>query len=233
MSTLSLNELSRMIDHTVLKPDTVDADIVRLCEEALRYGFAAVCISPTWITRAAGLCAGSNVAVATVIGFPHGNTLSAAKAYESECAIGEGATELDMVVNIGALKAGDYALVETDIAGVVEVAHASDAKVKVILETALLTDREKELGCEVCEAAGADYVKTSTGFASAGATIEDVALFKRMVGDRLGIKAAGGISSLDEAYSMIEAGATRLGCSRSVAIVEEARGQDERRERRA
>ncbi len=215
-------ELAQMIDHTALKPDTTPERIRRLCAEALEFGFGAVCVAPVWVPMVANALAGSPIKVATVIGFPHGNTLSSVKGYEATETVKAGAEELDMVVNVGALKSDQADALYRDISTVVEAAKsAGGAVVKVILETALLSDAEKVLGAQIAEKAGADYVKTSTGFASGGATVEDVALLRRTVGDRLGVKASGGIRTLRTALAMIEAGATRLGASSSVAIMQE------------
>jgi deoxyribose-phosphate aldolase len=236
MTELTVNSLARMIDHTALKPDAVEDDIARLCEEALKDEFFAVCVAPFWVKLAAARLTTSRTVVATVLGFPHGNTLT--KASEAELAIANGAVELDMVVNIGELKRAAEDEVCKNIRAVVEVAQGTGCKVKVILETALLSKDEKIAGCRCAEAAGADFVKTSTGFTfvkapnsrgtpdcfvPAGATVEDVTLLRDTVGDRLGVKASGGIKTLEDARAMITAGATRLGCSGSVAIIEELR----------
>lgn len=210
--------LAGFIDHTVLKPDAPRADIERLCEEARDNSFASVCVQPWWVPLCADLLAGTSVKVCTVIGFPHGMNKPETKSFEARRAIADGATELDMVVNIGALKSKDLGTVERDIRAVVEGAQ-SRAAVKVILETAYLTDEEKAEGCALAKAAGADYVKTSTGFGPGGATVEDVALMRRVVGEDMGVKAAGGIRDADIARRMIEAGATRLGASASLEIV--------------
>ncbi|NNE44671.1 MAG: deoxyribose-phosphate aldolase [Gemmatimonadetes bacterium] len=207
-----------MIDHTVLKPDA-DRDVIRkLCTEARENSFASVCVQPWWVPVCAEMLAGSVVAVCTVIGFPHGMNKPETKAFETRRAVLDGATEVDMVINIGALKSKDYGTVERDIRGVVESAHPN-AIVKVILENAYLTDEEKAEGCVLAKAAGADYVKTSTGFASGGATVEDIALMRRVVGPEMGVKAAGGIRDAAGAKQMIEAGATRIGASASIEIV--------------
>ncbi|MBZ0267396.1 deoxyribose-phosphate aldolase [bacterium] len=211
-------ELASFIDHTILKPDAPRADLERLCAEARANRFASVCVQPWWVPLCADLLAGSSVKVCTVIGFPHGMNKPETKAFEGRRAIEDGATELDMVINIGALKSKDLGTVERDIRGVVETAHPR-ATVKVIMETAYLTDEEKAEGCALAKAAGADYVKTSTGFASGGATVEDVALMRRVVGEDMGVKAAGGIRDAEIARRMIEAGATRLGASASLEIV--------------
>jgi deoxyribose-phosphate aldolase len=215
--------LAPYIDHTVLKPDATRDDITLLCAEAAENRFASVCVQPWWVPLCADLLAGSPVLVCTVIGFPHGMNKPETKAFEARRAVEDGATELDMVINIGALKSRDFAVVERDIAGVVESGRPR-ATVKVILETSYLTDEEKAEGCALAKAAGADYVKTSTGFAAGGATVEDVALMRRVVGPEMGVKAAGGIRDAEAARRMIEAGATRIGASASLKIV---RGEGE------
>lgn len=217
-------DLARLIDHTLLKPDATEAQIRQLCQEARQYGFASVCVNPTWVRLCADLLRGSSVLVCTVIGFPLGATLTAVKAFEAERCIALGARELDMVINIGALKSKDYRTVEQDVEAVVQVSHAQGAIVKVILETALLNDEEKVEAAALAQAAGADYVKTSTGFGPGGATVADVALLRRVVGAKVGVKAAGGIRSLADAQSMLAAGATRIGASAGVKIVQEASG---------
>jgi deoxyribose-phosphate aldolase len=214
-------ELAAFIDHSVLSPGAVPADVVRACAEAREHGMRAVCVAPVWVALAARELAGSPVRVASVIGFPHGNSLPEAKAQEARLALQAGASELDMVLQVGGLRCGDIALVLRDIAGVVHAARERGALVKVILETALLTDAEKRLGCQLAEQAGADFVKTSTGFGPGGATETDVRLLRAAVGDRLGVKASGGIRSLEQALAMIRAGATRLGSSASVSILAE------------
>jgi deoxyribose-phosphate aldolase len=211
--------LASLIDHTVLKPDATREEIDRLCAEARENRFASVCVQPWWVPMCADLLADTDVRVCTVIGFPHGMNRPETKAFEGRRAVHDGATELDMVVNIGALKSKDYGTVERDIRGVVESAR-SRATVKVILETAYLTDEEKAEACALAKAAGADYVKTSTGFGPGGATVEDVQLMRRVVGPEMGVKAAGGIRDAESARRMIEAGATRLGASASLAIVQ-------------
>ncbi len=212
-------DLAGYIDHTLLKPDATEDQIRQLCAEAIEYNFASVCVNPTWVPLAASLLAGAQPAVATVIGFPLGATLPEVKAYETHQTREWGATEFDMVINIGALKSKNFQLVERDIALVVEAARGHI--VKVILETALLTDEEKVEACVIAKAAGAHFVKTSTGFASKGATVEDVALMRRVVGSDMGVKASGGIRSAQDAKAMIEAGATRIGASAGVKIVRE------------
>jgi deoxyribose-phosphate aldolase len=215
-------DIARFIDHTLLKPDATQAQIAQLCHEARQYGFAAVCVNPTHIKLCADLLKGSDVAVCTVVGFPLGATPPEVKAYEAQQAIDDGATEVDMVINIGALKGGEYDLVERDIAMVTRTCHNSGALCKVIIEAALLTDQEKTNACELAKKAGADYVKTSTGFGPGGATVADVALMRKVVGPSMGVKAAGGIRSFADAKGMVEAGATRLGASAGVQIVQEA-----------
>ncbi|ACY47949.1 deoxyribose-phosphate aldolase [Rhodothermus marinus] len=227
-------ELARLIDHTALKPDTTEARIRTLCEEARRYGFAAVCVNPCFVPLAAELLQGSEVAVCTVVGFPLGANRTAIKAAEAEQAIRDGAAELDMVQNIGLLKSGRLREVLEDIRAVVGVARAARPPagrdrilVKVILETALLTDAEKETACRLALEAGADFVKTSTGFAGGGATVEDVALMRRVVGDRMGVKASGGIRTRAQAEALVAAGASRLGTSAGVALVQDGASDPE------
>lgn len=217
--------LSTMIDHTLLKPDATPDQIAQLCFEARKYGFASVCINPTWVSLCAELLKGSPVKVCSVIGFPLGATASEVKAFETQNAISYGATEIDMVINVGALKARDLELVAKDIRGVVNVAHAQGAIVKVILEAVLLTDEEKTIACMISKEAGADFVKTSTGFASGGATVHDVALMRRVVGPEMGVKAAGGVRTYEDAESMIKAGATRIGASAGVKIIQGPGGE--------
>lgn len=214
--------IAQMIDHTLLKADASQDQIAQLCHEARQHGFATVCVNPINVKLATELLQDSPVAVCTVVGFPLGATLPQVKAYEAQQAIEDGATEVDMVMNIGALKSKDYELVERDIAAVVRTCHNDQAICKVIIEAALLTDEEKVKACQLAEAAGADYVKTSTGFGPGGAAVEDVALMRQTVGPEMGIKAAGGIRSFEAAQQMIEAGATRIGASAGVKIVGEA-----------
>jgi len=214
-------ELARRIDHTALKPETTRADVERLCRETREYGFASACVAPVWVRDAARYLGGAGAGVCTVIAFPHGAETAGAKADAARRVVDDGARELDMVISLGLLKSGDDSAVERDIRGVVEVARSFGAIVKVILETALLSDEEKVLGCRLADAAGADFVKTSSGFGPGGATVADVALLARTVGGRLGVKAAGGIRTLDFALSLLDAGATRLGCSASVALMRE------------
>ena len=212
--------VASLIDHTILRPDAVRADVVAACSEALRYEFASVCVNPYWVQVVAQELSGSQVRVCTVAGFPLGANAPASKRAEAESAIRAGAHEIDMVLNIGALKDGENRSVQADIGGVVAVATAGGGIVKVILETALLTDEEKRRACLLAEEAGAGYVKTSTGFSSRGATVEDVALMRAAVGDATGVKASGGIKTLQDLRRMVEAGATRIGASSSVAIIQ-------------
>lgn len=218
--------IAKMIDHTLLKADASDDQIAQLCYEARKYHFASVCVNPVKVKLAAQLLKGSDVDVCTVVGFPLGATPASVKAYETEQAIRDGATEIDMVINIGALKSKDYQTVLEDIGAVVAMAHAHHSLVKVIIEAALLTDEEKVIACQLAKTAGADYVKTSTGFGPGGATVEDVALMRRVVGPSLGVKAAGGVGSYEKAQKMIAAGATRIGASAGVKIVNEATGRN-------
>ena len=222
--TASARDWTSLIDHTLLKPEATHEDIKHLCEEAARYRFASVCVNPTWVRVAACNLRGTGVPVCTVIGFPLGATLPDVKAYEARRAIFEGAREVDMVINVGALKSGDDCLVEHDIRSVVEVAHEYDATCKVIIETALLSTEEKVRACLAAKKVGADFVKTSTGFSKGGATVADVALMRRTVGSELGVKASGGVKGLDDARKMVEAGATRIGASVGVKIAQEAAG---------
>jgi len=215
-------EIAKLIDHTLLKPDATQDQIAQLCYEARKYGFAAVCVNPTHVKLCSQLLRGTEVHVCTVVGFPLGATPPDVKAYETQQAIDDGATEVDMVINIGALKSKDYALVERDVAMVARTSHAGGAILKVIIEAALLTDEEKVIACQLSKAAGADYVKTSTGFGPGGATAQDVALMRRAVGPGLGVKAAGGIKSFQDAKEMVAAGATRIGASAGIKIVEQA-----------
>jgi deoxyribose-phosphate aldolase len=212
--------LAAMIDHTLLKPDATQEQIAQLCFEARKYGFASVCVNPTWVELCAKLLAGSPVKVCTVIGFPLGATEPQVKAFETQVALDHGATEIDMVINVGALKARDLELVAGDIRGVVETSHKGGAIVKVIIEAVLLTDEEKTIACLLSKEAGADFVKTSTGFASGGATPQDVALMRRVVGPEMGVKAAGGVRTYEDAENMIKAGATRIGASAGVKILQ-------------
>jgi deoxyribose-phosphate aldolase len=220
----AVGSVSAMIDHTLLKPDATRTDIERLCREAAEFHFATVCVNPTWVATAARLLRGSGVGVCSVVGFPLGATPADVKNVETRRAIFDGATEIDMVVNIGALKSGDLRTVERDIAAVVEPCRQCSVISKVIIEAALLIDDEKITACTLAKAAGADFVKTSTGFASGGATAADVALMRRVVGAEMGVKAAGGVRDLEGLKAMVAAGATRVGASAGVKIVQESRG---------
>lgn len=222
--TSTARDWASLIDHTLLKPEATDEDIKKLCEEAVRFRFASVCVNPTWVRAAACNLQGTGVPVCTVIGFPLGATLPDVKAYEARRTIFDGAREVDMVINVGALKSGDDCLVEHDIRSVVEVAHEYNVTCKVIIETALLTDDEKVRACLAAKNAGADFVKTSTGFSKGGATVADIALMRRTVGAGLGVKASGGVKGLDDARALVEAGATRIGASVGVKIAQEAAG---------
>jgi deoxyribose-phosphate aldolase len=217
--------VASMIDHTLLKPDATRANIEELCREAAQFKFATVCVNPTWVALAAKLLAGSGVGVCSVVGFPLGATTPDVKGYETRRAIFDGAREIDMVINIGALKSGDLRVVECDIESVTGPCRDAGALSKVIIEAALLTDDEKITACTLAKAAGADYVKTSTGFASGGATAADVALMRRVVGSEMGVKAAGGVRDLEGMKAMIAAGASRVGASAGVKIVQQARGE--------
>jgi deoxyribose-phosphate aldolase len=208
-----------MIDHTLLKPEATQDEIARLCYEARKHGFASVCVNPANVKLCAELLKGSDVLICTVVGFPLGATSIESKVFEAQKAIRDGATEVDMVINVGALKSHDYQLVQRDIASVAHVCHGDDAILKVIIEAALLSDEEKVAGCQIAKVAGADFVKTSTGFGPGGATAEDVALMRRVVGPKMGVKAAGGIRTYADAQRMIAAGASRIGASASVKIV--------------
>ncbi len=212
--------LSRYIDHTLLRPDATQDEIAQLCYEARKYGFASVCVNPSHVKLCSELLKGSDVLTCTVVGFPLGATSTEAKTFEAQKAVRDGAREVDMVINVGALKSRDYELVEQDIASVASAVHAGGAILKVIIEAALLTDEEKVAACQLAKVAGADFVKTSTGFGPGGATAEDVALMRRVVGPKIGVKASGGIRTSADAQRMIEAGATRIGASASVKIVE-------------
>jgi deoxyribose-phosphate aldolase len=218
-----------MIDHTLLRPDAARADIEKLCEEAVTFRFATVCLNPTWVRVAARRLAGSAVGVCSVVGFPLGATTADVKAYEARRAIFDGAREIDMVINVGALKSGDYQTVERDIDAVTSTCRDCGALSKVIIEAALLSDEEKVTACTLAKAAGADFVKTSTGFGPGGALVADVALMRRVVGTELGIKAAGGVRDLDSVKALVAAGATRIGASAGVRIVQEARREQDLR----
>ncbi len=209
--------IASLIDHTALKPETSKEQIEKLCGEAVEYGFASVCVNPCYVSLCSQLLKDSKIKVCTVIGFPLGATTSAIKAAEATEAIENGAREVDMVINVGAVKSGDFDYVKKDIEAVVQAAKGK-ALVKVILETCLLTDEEKRLICRICKEAGADFVKTSTGFSTGGATVEDIKLMRDIVKPTMGVKASGGIRDYETAKAMIEAGASRIGASASVAI---------------
>jgi len=212
--------IAALIDHTLLKPEATEADVRRLCAEARQYGFASVCINPHWVKLAAGELAHNEISVCTVVGFPLGANATDTKVFETVLAIDQGAREIDMVINIGELKGQNEAFVGRDIRAVVETAHSRGVIVKVILETALLHDTEKAAACRLAKLADADFVKTSTGFGPGGATVEDVALMRRAVGQQMGVKASGGIRTLDDLRKMVGAGASRIGASASVRIME-------------
>jgi deoxyribose-phosphate aldolase len=218
-------DVSGMIDHTLLKPDATRVEIEKLCREAAEFRFATVCVNPVWVAVAASLLRGTSVGVCSVVGFPLGATSADVKHYEARRAIYDGATEIDMVINIGALKSGDLHTVERDIEAVVDPCRQCRVVSKVIIEAALLTDDEKVTACTLSKAAGADFVKTSTGFGPGGATAADVALMRRVVGAEMGVKAAGGVRDLEGLKTMVAAGATRVGASAGVKIVQEAKGQ--------
>ncbi len=218
------DSLARTIDHTLLKPDATRGQIEHLCHEAREYHFATVCVNPVNVKLCAQLLEGSDVRVCTVVGFPLGATPTEVKVFETLRAIHDGAVEVDMVLNIGALKSQDHEAAQRDIASVARACHASNAILKIIIEAALLTDEEKVVACQLAKAAGADFVKTSTGFGPGGATVEDVALMRRTVGPTMGVKAAGGIRTYADAQKMIAAGASRIGASSGVQIMQEAGG---------
>ncbi len=216
-------ELALKIDHTLLKPEATPSEIEQICKEAIEFSFASVCINPSYVRLAKEKLDGSNVKVCAVIGFPLGATTTKSKVSEAEEAIANGAQEIDMVINIGRLKSRDYGYVENEIKEIAELAHSKRATVKVIIETCLLSDEEKEKACLLAKSAGADFVKTSTGFSKSGATAADVALMRRVVGTKMGVKASGGVRSYDDAIRMIESGATRIGTSSGVKIVLECK----------
>ena len=217
--------VASMIDHTLLKPDATRKEIEKLCAEAAQFHFATVCVNPTWVALSSQLLRGSGVGVCSVVGFPLGATTADVKHYETRRAIFDGASEIDMVINIGALKSGDLKVVERDIAAVVGPCREANVVSKVIIEVALLTDDEKVAACTLSKTVGADFVKTSTGFASGGATAADVALMRRVVGADMGVKAAGGVRDYEGLKAMVAAGATRVGASAGVKIVQESQGQ--------
>ncbi len=213
-------EYTNIIDHTLLSPETDEVGIIKLCSEAMEFGFASVVVNPTWVKLASKLVSQSDVNVCTVIGFPLGANTIETKVFETKNAIENGAIEVDMVINIGALKSENYDLVEKDINAVVEAANGK-ALVKVIIEACLLTNQEIQLACELSVKAGADYVKTSTGFSLHGATLKDVALMRETVGESVGVKASGGVRSIEDIKAMVEAGATRIGSSSAIQIFSE------------
>jgi deoxyribose-phosphate aldolase len=224
MNTLSprVREVARLIDHTLLKPDATQQQIEKLCAEALEFHFFSVCVNPYWVPLVTARLNGSDVKVCTVTGFPLGATSTAAKAAEAALSVAAGASEIDMVINVGALRSGLFDVVQKDIVAVVTAAVSGNAIVKVILETALLDDTQKVQACELALAAGASFVKTSTGFAASGATVEDISLMRQTVGIHAGVKASGGIRSLADLERMVKAGASRIGASASIAIVQAA-----------
>lgn len=219
-------QIARYIDHTLLKPESTQADIIQLCKEAKQYQFATVCVNPFWVKTAAEELKSSGVGVATVIGFPLGATSTFTKVAETRDAIASGATEVDMVINIGALKSKDEMAVYQDIRQIVRAANGQ-ALVKVIIETGFLTDEEKKRACMIAKEAGADFVKTSTGFGTGGATVEDIKLMRETVGPEIGVKASGGVRDFATAKAMIDAGATRIGASSGVAIAKGEKGEGE------
>lgn len=216
---MSHSDIARLIDHTLLKPEATADKIAKLCAEARENSFASVCVNPFWVSTASQELSGSPVKVCTVVGFPLGANTTATKIFEAGKALRSGAQEIDMVINIGALVGGDHGAVLADIRGVVEESHGASAIVKVILETCLLNNDQKVTACKLCVDAGADFVKTSTGFSTGGATVEDIALMRKVVGPAMGVKASGGVRSYADVMKMVEAGATRIGTSSGVAIV--------------
>ena len=221
--TMTKHELSKLIDHTILKPVATQEDVIKICNEALEYDFASVCINPSFVPLASNLLKGSSVLVCTVIGFPLGSTSTTVKAFEAQEAVKTGAMEVDMVINMGALKAKREDVVLQDITAVVEAARGANPKsiTKVIIETCYLSDQEKRLACQLAKKAGAHFVKTSTGFGSSGATAQDIALMRETVGPEMGVKASGGIRNLQQVIEMVKAGATRIGASAGVDIIKE------------
>lgn len=211
-------KISKYIDHTILKPDATNEDIERVCKEAIENDFYSVCVNPYYVPKVSRLLRDSEVGVTSVIGFPLGASITEVKAFEAQCSVRDGANEIDMVINVAALKNKEFDYVENDIRAVVQ-ASKPNASVKVILETCLLTDEEKVKACELSKSAGADFVKTSTGFSTGGATVSDIKLMRKVVGDKMGVKASGGIRTKDDVTKAIEAGANRIGASSSVAIV--------------
>lgn len=218
---LTYEQIAKVIDHSLLRPELTEAETIAGCELALRYHVATVCVKPCYVPLAAQILAGSDVLVSTVVGFPHGGNTTHAKVFEAREAIAQGARELDMVLNIGQLRSGNHDAVRDDVRAVVEEAHASGVKVKVILENAYLSDEEKVIACRLCEEAGADWVKTSTGFAPSGATIADLKLMRASVGPQVQVKAAGGVRTLDALLDVIEAGCSRSGATATAAMLDE------------
>jgi len=217
-------DIASYIDHTLLKPEASEADVLKVCAEAAEYGFKSVCVNPVWVKTVTTALRGSGVLTCSVVGFPLGATPTDVKSFEARGAVLDGAAEVDMVINIAAARAGDKGALVEDIAAVAETVHAGGAILKVIIETALLTDGQKVLACQAAVEAGADFVKTSTGFNGGGATVQDVALMRRTVGPEVGVKASGGVRSLADAQAMIAAGATRIGASSGIAIVKGEQG---------
>src|SRR3954468_1180331 len=220
-STRDWQSVARLIDHTILKTDTRKAQIEQLCKEARQYNFASVCVQPIWVELAAESLKGSNVLTCTVAGFPQGATLTSVKLFETLAAVRQGAQEVDMVINVGALKDRNTTLVYDETHALADACHNGKAHLKVIIENCLLTDDEKKLACELAVKAGADFVKTSTGMSTSGATVEDVRLMRSIVGPNIGVKAAGGIRTAKDAIAMIDAGANRIGASATIAMVKE------------
>lgn len=220
----SAGDVASLIDHTLLKPDASATDVETLCAEAVQFHFATVCVNPAWVSLAARRLRGTGVGVCSVVGFPLGATTPDVKQYETRRAMFDGAVEIDMVINIGALKSGDFQLVTTDIAAVAAPCRDAGVVSKVIIEAALLSDEEKVAASTLAKAAGADFVKTSTGFGPGGATVADVTLMRRVVGEEMGVKAAGGVRDLEQVRAMVAAGATRVGASAGVRIVRESQG---------
>ncbi len=223
-STGDLSRIASLIDHTLLRPDATEADIRTLCTEAKQYSFASVCVNPYWVPAAAAALEGSGVKVCAVVGFPLGASATVIKAAEAVEAVKQGAREIDMVMNIGELRDGHFGAAAADIAAVAAAAHRGGAILKVIIETSLLDDGQKETACKLAKESGAEFVKTSTGFSTGGATVHDVALMRRAVGPEMGVKASGGIRTLEDVHRMIAAGATRIGASAGVKIMQEAAG---------
>lgn len=227
LERLTYRDVAKTIDHSLLRPELDDEFVAAGCRLAAEYDVASVCVRPQDVARAGQLLGGTEVAVGTVIGFPHGSHRTQTKVFEAKLALEDGATELDMVIDIGALRSGRDEYVRDQIAAVVEIAHAGNAIVKVILENAYLTDEQKERGCRLVEAAGAEYVKTSTGFAPSGATLEDLRLMRRTVSPRIGVKAAGGVRTLDALLEVLDIGVTRVGATQTQAILNEFRARKE------